>query len=190
MKLTLPNQLTVARIFFIPVFLLVFFIPIMDINHYILAGIFFFASVTDWLDGYLARKLNQLSDFGAFLDPVADKLMITAVLVCLVSKYPSFGVIISAVIIVGREITISALREWMASVGERAKVKVSYIGKVKTGFQMLAIGFMLYEVPLWGMNTLEIGKLFLYLAAALTFWSMLNYLKAAWPSLRESQENQ
>jgi len=190
MKLSLPNQLTLARIVFIPIFLLVFFIPILGINNYILAGIFFLASVTDWRDGYLARKWNQQSAFGAFLDPVADKLMIATVLVCLVSKYPSFGVIISAVIIVGREITISALREWMASLGERAKVKVSYTGKVKTSFQMLAIGFMLFEVPLWGMNTLETGKVFLYIAAGLTFWSMLGYLKAAWPSLYESQGNQ
>ncbi|VAW97577.1 CDP-diacylglycerol--glycerol-3-phosphate 3-phosphatidyltransferase [hydrothermal vent metagenome] len=190
MKLSLPNQLTVARIVFIPIFLLVFYIPLWGANNYILAGIFFIASVTDWLDGYLARRWDQQSDFGAFLDPVADKLMIATVLVCLVSKYPSFGVTISAVIIVGREITVSALREWMASLGERAKVKVGYPGKIKTGFQMLAIGLMLYEVPVWGINTLETGKIFLYIAAALTVWSMLGYLKAAWPSLYESQENQ
>ncbi len=190
MKLSLPNQLTVARIFFIPVFLLVFFIPIFGVNNYILAGIFFLASVTDWLDGYLARRWNQQSAFGAFLDPVADKLMIATVLVCLVSKYPTFGVTFAAVVIVGREIAISALREWMASVGERAKIKVGYPGKVKTGFQMFAIGLMLYEVPLLGINTLETGKIFLYIAAGLTVWSMLGYLKAAWPSLYESQENQ
>lgn len=190
MSLSLPNQLTVGRIFFIPIFLVVFYVPILDINHYILTLIFFLASVTDWLDGYLARKMNLQSAFGAFLDPVADKLMITAVLVCLVSKYPGFGVTISAVVIVGREITISALREWMAGVGDSAKVKVSYIGKVKTGVQMLAIGFMLFEVPLWGMQTLAVGKILLYIAAGLTFWSMLGYLRAAWPSLYESQENQ
>ncbi len=190
MKLSLPNQLTVARILFIPVFLLVFFIPLDGLNNYILMWIFLIAGVTDWFDGYLARKLNQQSAFGTFLDPVADKLMVATVLVCLVSKHPTFGVVISSVIIVGREITISALREWMAGVGEKSKVKVSYIGKVKTGLQMLAIGFMLYEVPLWGIPTLATGKILLYIAAGLTFWSMLGYLKAAWPSLYESQENQ
>ncbi len=191
MRMSLPNQLTVARIFFIPVFLLVFFIPIAGINNYILMWIFLFAGVTDWFDGYLARKWDQQSAFGAFLDPVADKLMVATVLVCLVSKHPTFGVIISSVIIVGREITISALREWMAKVGEHSRVKVSYIGKVKTAAQMLAIGFMLYEVPLFGLiPTLETGKILLYLSAGLTLWSMLSYLKAAWPSLYESQDNQ
>lgn len=190
MSLSLPNQLTVARIFFIPVFILVFFLPEFPLKNYVLTLIFFIAGVTDWYDGHLARKMNLQSAFGTFLDPVADKLMVATVLVCLVSLYPSFGVIISSVIIIGREITISALREWMATVGEKAKVKVNVVGKIKTSAQMLAIGLMLYEVPLFGVSTLETGKILLYIAAALTFWSMLTYLRAAWPSLYESQENQ
>ena len=190
MSLSLPNKLTVARIFFIPIFLLVFFIPELPLKNFILTLIFFIAGVTDWYDGHLARKLNLQSAFGAFLDPVADKLMVATALVCLVSTYPSFGVIISSVIIVGREITISALREWMAFVGEKSKVKVNWIGKIKTTAQMLAIGFMLYQVPLFGIPTLLVGKILLYLAAGLTLWSMFGYLKAAWPSLYESQENQ
>lgn len=190
MSLSLPNQITVGRILIIPVFLLVFFIPMFGLNNYILTVIFFIAGVTDWLDGYLARRLNLSSAFGAFLDPVADKLMVAIILICLVSKHPTFGIIISSIIIVGREITVSALREWMAGIGEKSKVKVSYIGKIKTAVQMLSIGFMLYEVPLWGMDTLGIGKILLYIAAGLTFWSMLIYLKAAWPSLYDSQDNQ
>lgn len=190
MSLSLPNQLTVARLFFIPIFIVVFFIPDLPLKNFILTLIFFIAGVTDWYDGHLARKLNLQSAFGAFLDPVADKLMVATALVCLVSVYPSIGVIISAVIIVGREITISALREWMATVGEKSKVKVNWIGKIKTTAQMLAIGFMLYEVPLLGMPTLLVGQILLYIAAALTLWSMFGYLKAAWPSLYESQENQ
>ena len=190
MSLSLPNKLTVARIFFIPIFVLVFFLPEFSGKNFMLTLIFFVAGVTDWFDGHLARKLNQQSEFGAFLDPVADKLMVATVLVCLVSQYPSFGVILSSIIIVGREITISALREWMASVGEKSKVRVNFIGKIKTSAQMLAIGLMLYEVPLYGLPTLLTGKILLYIAAALTFWSMLTYLRAAWPSLYESQENQ
>jgi len=190
MSLSLPNQLTVGRIFFIPIFLLVFFIPIYGVNNYILTVIFFFAGITDWLDGYLARRLNLSSSLGEFLDPVADKLIVATILVCLVSKHPTFGLVLSSVVIIGREITVSALREWMASIGEKSKVKVTYIGKVKTAAQMLSIGFMLYEVPLWGMDIHAIGKILLYIAAGLTFWSMLIYLKAAWPSLYESQENQ
>ena len=190
MSLSLPNQLTVARIFLIPIFIGVFFAPEFQFKNFVLTLIFFIAGVTDWFDGYLARKLNQQSAFGTFLDPVADKLMVSTVLVCLVSMHPSFGVIVSSIIVVGREITISALREWMASVGEMSKVKVNYIGKIKTSAQMLAIGFMLYEVPLFDMPILAIGKVLLYIAAGLTLWSMFGYLKAAWPSLYESQENQ
>lgn len=187
MNLNIPNILTLFRIALIPVFVGFFFLPVSGYNHIILASIYFIAGITDWFDGYIARRFNQLSAFGAFLDPVADKLMVTVALVLLVSAHPGALMAIPAAIIVGREITISALREWMANVGDKTKVRVSLIGKFKTAAQMWAIGFMLFEKPLGSFSTLEFGYLLLYISAALTLWSMVIYIIAAWPSLNSKE---
>jgi CDP-diacylglycerol--glycerol-3-phosphate 3-phosphatidyltransferase len=184
-----PNILTLLRILLIPVFILVYYLPYRWASA-IVVGLFVTAAVTDWLDGYLARRLNQSSPFGAFLDPVADKLMVAAALILLttdvriqtsVLDYRLFAVVV--LIIIGREIAVSALREWMAELGERARVAVSYLGKIKTGGQMIAIPFLLYREPLLGFPVLRIGEWLLYIAAGLTLWSMAIYLRAAWPSL-------
>jgi CDP-diacylglycerol--glycerol-3-phosphate 3-phosphatidyltransferase len=180
-----PNLLTLLRILLIPVYVVVFYLPWEGANE-ACALIFGVAALTDWLDGYLARRLGQQSRFGAFLDPVADKLMVAAALILLVEADPNPWLTVPAVVIIGREITISALREWMAELGARAKVAVSWLGKVKTAGQMLAILLLIYREPLWGLPVYEIGKGLLAVAAALTLWSMLVYLRAAWPSLREA----
>jgi CDP-diacylglycerol--glycerol-3-phosphate 3-phosphatidyltransferase len=177
-----PNVLTVSRIALIPVFLLVFYLPVPWGNE-TCAGIFLLAALTDWLDGYLARRLGQVSRFGAFLDPVADKLMVAVALIMLVQADPTPWVVIPAAVIVGREITVSALREWMAQVGGRAHVKVKLIGKIKTTAQMLAILFMLLRGPVLDWPVYQFGLGLLYLAAVLTLVSMMVYLRAAWPSL-------
>jgi CDP-diacylglycerol--glycerol-3-phosphate 3-phosphatidyltransferase len=145
------------------------------------AAIFGLAAITDWLDGYLARRLRQQSVFGAFLDPVADKLMVAVALVLLVEANHNLYITIPVVIIVGREIAISALREWMSEIGERATVAVSIIGKVKTTAQMIAILLLLYDAPVGVFPTRDVGLVLLYVAAALTLWSMLIYMRAAWP---------
>ena len=183
MNLNIPNILTLFRIALIPVFVVVFFVALFDYNNVLLASIYFIAGITDWFDGYLARKWNQQSAFGAFLDPVADKLMVTVALVLLVSAHPGALMALPAAIIVGREITISALREWMANVGDVAAVKVSLVGKFKTAAQMWAVGFLLFEKNLGWLPTMTVGYILLYISAALTLWSMVVYLKAAWPSL-------
>ncbi|OGI43231.1 MAG: CDP-diacylglycerol--glycerol-3-phosphate 3-phosphatidyltransferase [Candidatus Muproteobacteria bacterium RBG_16_64_11] len=184
-----PNLLTLLRIALIPVFVLVYYLPYAWAPP-LATALFVLAALTDWLDGYLARRLNQTSAFGAFLDPVADKMMVASALMLLaadpevharVLDTHLFTVVI--IIILGREITVSALREWMAELGNRASVAVSFIGKFKTGSQMLAIPFLLYRQPLAGLPVFKIGEFLLYLAAALTLWSMLAYLKAAWPTL-------
>lgn len=187
MNLTLPNQLTLARIAVLPVFVLVFYMPLFGLNNYILTVLYFFAGITDWFDGYLARKWQQQSAFGAFLDPVADKLLVAVALVLIASKHNDIFITISSAIIIGREITISALREWMANIGQTNTVAVSIIGKIKTTAQMLAIGFLLYEVPIGDFNVLLTGISLLVIAALLTLWSMLIYLKAAWPHLTKDQ---
>jgi cardiolipin synthase (CMP-forming) len=185
MPLNIPNLLTWFRILMIPVFVAVFYVPDDTLNlhqkHLLSTFVFWLASITDWLDGYLARKLNQGSAFGAFLDPVADKLMVAAALIVLV-KLNLVDVII-AFIIIGREITISALREWMAQLGDSKSVAVSMLGKFKTAFQMIAILFLLYQEPLFGISTLGWGTLLIYLAAALTLWSMVYYLMLAMPQI-------
>jgi len=178
----IPNLLTLLRIVLIPVFVLVYYLPIEN-GHLIAAGIFALAGVTDYLDGYLARKLNQSSPFGAFLDPVADKLMVAVALVMLVETFASVWITIPAVIIVSREIVISALREWMAELGKRASVAVSFVGKVKTSLQMLAIFLLVAAEPFSDMSWA--GIVSLYAAALLTLWSMVAYLRAAWPDLTE-----
>ena len=187
MTWTIPNLLTVLRIAVIPVFMLAYYLP-FSWGFTLAALLFAFAAVTDWLDGFLARMLNQTSSFGAFLDPVADKLMVAAALVVLVDKnplpLPDLVLVVPAIVIIGREIAISALREWMAVVGESAAVAVSMVGKVKTTLQMIAIFLLIWRQPILDLPTVWIGLTLLYVATALTLWSMWRYLVAAWPTLR------
>jgi len=183
LKLTIPTLLTLARIVMIPVLVLVFYLPygwssIAAVTLFILAGL------TDWLDGWIARRFQMTSSFGAFLDPVADKLMVAVALIIVVQRHPEIGLALSAAIIIGREITISALREWMAALGESGRVKVAWTGKIKTILQMVAIGFLLYGQDLGPLPVLEIGRWLLIAAAALTIVSMFSYLRAAWPAMR------
>ena len=180
MPLNLPNILTWMRIGMIPLFIAVFYLP--HAWAFPLAAIIFaLAGITDAADGYLARRLNQQSRFGAFLDPVADKLMVAAALVLLVAEHGDGSVVLAlpAIIIIGREIAISALREWMAEIGERRKVAVSSLGKLKTILQMVAIFALLYYQPILGLPTFEIGVVLLYVAALMTLVSMGAYLRAA-----------
>ena len=200
----LPNNLTIARIVMIPLFVAIAYWPpamgigqpaISDnmianigmyqfsdslLRHFLLTFIFVLAAVTDWLDGYFARKLNMTSAFGRFLDPVADKLMVAAALIILVQWHPDIMMPISAIVIISREIAVSALREWMAELGNRTSVAVSYVGKLKTTFQMVAITVLLLN---WeSLETLGYGLMLI--SVALTLWSMMIYLKAAWPYLK------
>ena len=180
--MNIPNSITLFRIAIIPVFVALFFTDVNWKNE-TLTVLFVAAAVTDWLDGYLARKLQQTSAFGAFLDPVADKLMVAAALVLLVQADPRAAIAIPAVVIIGREIAISALREWMAELGQRSTVSVAMVGKFKTVAQMTSISLMLYgKSP--GNQIYEIGVWLLYVAAVLTLWSMVVYLRAAWPLMR------
>jgi CDP-diacylglycerol--glycerol-3-phosphate 3-phosphatidyltransferase len=191
-KFQIANALTIARIVMIPLVVVCFYLP-YSWGKSAAAMLFIAAAVTDSLDGYLARKLNQMSALGAFLDPVADKLMVAIALILLVSDEPFYLrpfnfdphmlITITAAIIVGREITISALREWMAEMGARGKVAVSSMGKTKTIFQMTGLSMMLYRDDLLGLPVVELGVACLVTAAALTLWSMLAYLSAAWPEL-------
>lgn len=178
--MNLPNILTLSRIVMIPVFVAIFYLP-AQWSYVVSAAIFAIAGATDWLDGYLARKLDQSTPFGAFLDPVADKLMVAVALTVLIEEHASFILTVPAMVIIGREIVISALREWMAEIGSRASVAVSYIGKIKTTAQMVSI-IMLLAVPPGG-TIAWLGTALLYLAAVLTLWSMVLYLQAAWPDL-------
>ena len=187
MPLNIPNLITWLRILLIPVFVAVFYLSDHTLSPYlknlVAAAVFLLASITDWLDGYLARKLDQYSAFGAFLDPVADKLMVAAALIVLVRLGRADAII--AFIIIGREITISALREWMAQLGESKSVAVSMLGKVKTTFQMIAIIMLLYHERLLGINIHLIGSWLLDIAALLTLWSMGYYLMLASPKLKK-----
>ncbi|PFG08464.1 CDP-diacylglycerol--glycerol-3-phosphate 3-phosphatidyltransferase [Marinobacter sp. LV10MA510-1] len=178
--MNIPNILTLSRIVMIPVFVFIFYMPVQW-SYLVSAVIFTLAAVTDWLDGYLARKLNQSTPFGAFLDPVADKLMVAVALAVLIEEHAALILTLPATIIIGREIVISALREWMAEIGSRASVAVSYIGKIKTVAQMAAIIGLLAFPP--GVVQADIAIGLLYVAAGLTLWSMGLYLKAAWPDL-------
>ena len=182
--MNLPNILTVSRIVLIPVFVIAYYLP-FEWNAIACASLFFIAGCTDYLDGYLARKLNQATPFGAFLDPVADKLMVAIVLVLIVQEHNNVLLTIASAVIIGREITIASLREWMAEIGQRAAVKVSPLGKWKTSVQMLAIGFLLFQDDVLGMPVTLIGNWLLYVAAILTLWSMVNYLSAAYIILKE-----
>jgi len=183
--MNIPNLLTLLRIALIPVFVVVFFLN-FSWSNIACAGIFSFAAITDWLDGYLARRLQQHTKLGAFLDPVADKLMVAAALVLLVQRYPTVWMAVPALIIISREISISALREWMAVLGERASVAVSYIGKVKTFVQMVAIAGLLANITDYANVLVILSYLLLYVSAILTVWSMVMYLRAAWPVLQRS----
>lgn len=178
----IPNCLTLLRIALIPLLVVVFYLPWIYSNV-ACTFIFFIAGVSDWLDGYLARKMNLETPFGAFLDPVADKVMVAIILVLIVQQQASPYLAVPAAIIIGREITIASLREWMAEIGQRAKVKVSELGKWKTTAQMLAIGLLLYREDAFGLPINSIGYVLLYIAAALTLWSMVNYLSVALKSL-------
>ena len=203
----LPNNLTIARIAMIPLFVAIAYwppalgigVPMISDNaianlgmnmdafsdsflrHLILTFLFILAAITDWLDGYLARRMNITSAFGRFLDPVADKLMVAAALIVLVQWHPNIIMAIAAIVIISREIAVSALREWMAELGNRTSVAVSYVGKLKTTFQMIAIIVLLLN---W--ESLEIlGYVLMIAAVILTLWSMMIYMKAAWPSLKQ-----
>jgi CDP-diacylglycerol--glycerol-3-phosphate 3-phosphatidyltransferase/cardiolipin synthase len=179
-----PNSLTFLRIVLIPVFVGIFYLQVPWARP-VCAAVFGLAALTDWFDGYLARRLGQTSPLGAFLDPVADKLMVAVALVLLVQADPRAVLALPAAVIIGREITVSALREWMAELGARARVAVSTAGKFKTTAQMVAILLLILDDSLWGLPVYDIGLVLLYIAALLTLWSMLLYLRAAWPSLIE-----
>jgi CDP-diacylglycerol--glycerol-3-phosphate 3-phosphatidyltransferase len=186
LKLNLANILTLLRIAAIPVVVVCFYSP-LDYARPIAAVLFGLAAITDMIDGWVARRFGQMSRFGEFLDPVADKLMVAIVLVMLVQAQSSWFEDVIAMIIIGREITISALREWMATIGERANVKVDITGKIKTTLQMFGIAFMVWKVPLFGIPVYTIGFVLLVLAAVMTIWSMIVYLRAAWPFILADQ---
>lgn len=183
--MTIPNMLTLFRIFLVPLFILFFYLPFASLTILTVA-IFVFAALTDWLDGYLARNLSQTSRLGAFLDPVADKLVVVIALVLLVGEHAFPWMAIPAAVIIGREIVVSALREWMAEIGKRTSVAVSYLAKVKTFVQMLAIFLLLIgrvHTLSWAKWFAWTGYIGLYVAAALTVWTLLLYLQAAWSEL-------
>lgn len=183
MVYNIPNILTLLRIGLIPILVVTFYLP-FTWSHAVTAAVFALAGLTDWLDGYLARQLGQMSAFGAFLDPVADKLMVAVALVMIVGEHPGMWLAIPAAVIIGREIAISALREWMAEVGSRAKVAVSHIGKVKTTAQIIALLLLLYGQSVGAFPTMLVGMVLLYVAALLTLWSGFSYIRAAWPLLK------
>ena len=187
--LNIPNLLSLFRILLIPVFIAIFYLPIPS-NHLICAIIFAIAAFTDWLDGYLARRLNQMSRFGAFIDPVADKLIVAVALMILIAQESAYWFTVPAMIIVGREIVVSALREWMAELGKRTTLAVVKVAKYKTAVQMIAIFLLILANPAQISNfqqfAMTTGYALIYIAAILTLWSMIIYLKAAWPDLWES----
>jgi len=185
MPFNIPILLTWLRIVAIPLMITVYFLPASWAEPHerdlVATLIFMAAAITDWADGYLARKLDQTSAFGAFLDPVADKLMVAAALIILVQLGRTDAIV--ATIIIGREITISALREWMAKIGAAKNVAVSMLGKIKTAAQMLAIPALLYDAQLFGLDLGLLGNWLIWIAALLTLWSMGYYLRMAWPEI-------
>jgi len=183
-RLTLPTILTLFRIVLLPVMVIVFYLPFRGANL-AAAAIFIAAALTDWLDGWIARRYGMTSAFGAFLDPVADKLMVAVTLFLLVERNPSQMLAVTSAVIVGREISISALREWMAEIGQRAKVGVATVGKIKTIVQMVALVVLLYQHDSPELRLYRVGEYLLVAAAALTIWSALVYVRAAWPVLTE-----
>ncbi|MGR9073050.1 MAG: CDP-diacylglycerol--glycerol-3-phosphate 3-phosphatidyltransferase [Gammaproteobacteria bacterium] len=178
LEYNLPTILTLMRIASIPLLVVVYYLP-WQYSNFLCTVIFVAAAITDWLDGHLARKMDMETTFGAFLDPVADKLMVAIILVLIVQTEANTLLTVPAAIIIGREITIASLREWMAEIGERKQVAVSNLGKWKTGFQMTALGCLLFRDDLFFLPVKAIGYLCLYVAAILTLWSMMNYLKIA-----------
>ena len=184
--MNIPNILTVLRVLLIPIIVLLFYLP-FQWSYLAASAVFTIAAVTDWLDGYLARRLQQSTPFGAFLDPVADKLMVAVALVLLVEEHANLWLTLPATIIIGREIVVSALREWMAELGARAHVAVSNLGKWKTAAQMVALIILLANPPL-ATVWVGLGYALLIIAAALTLWSMVHYLMAAWPHLSPSDK--
>ena len=195
MKLTIPTMLTLLRILLIPVLAIVFYLP-YGWTNFAAAAVFGLASITDWLDGWIARRYHQYSAFGAFLDPVADKLMVATALFLIVQGHPTAWMALWAAVIVGREIAVSALREWMAELGQRARVAVAKVGKIKTIAQMVALLCLLYAInpakpphpmPWMGELIFHIGDWLLAIAALLTLWSGYEYLRAAWPVLRAGE---
>lgn len=198
--MNLPNILTLVRILIIPFFVAIFYLPFSS-AHLIASLLFAAASITDWLDGYLARSMKLSTRLGAFLDPVADKLIVSIALVMIVGEsqfqfvsvpnavvsIPAILLVAPAAIIVSREIVVSALREWMAEIGKRRSVAVSWLGKVKTGVQMVALVVLLYCGPATSSIIIFLGYILLYIAAGLTLWSMVIYLKAAWPELTSNE---
>mgnify|MGYP001553722948 FL=1 len=189
MRINLPTWLTLFRVALLPVMVVAFYLPFP--GHNITAAIVFvLAAFTDWLDGYLARRMNLTSAFGAFLDPVADKLMVAVTLFLLVESHrggwPGILMAVTAAVIVGREISVSALREWMAEIGMRATVKVAFVGKLKTVMQMVALVVLIvqHEKAAEALRLYHIGEALLVIAGVLTIWSGLYYLRAAWPILR------
>lgn len=179
-----PNIVSISRILLIPFLVIAYYLPFAG-AHSLASTIFLIACLTDWLDGYLARKLNQSTPFGAFLDPVADKLVVAASIILVIGHGGLEWLTLPSIVIIGREIAVSALREWMAELGMRKSVAVSYVGKVKTVLQMISVLFLLYytagATPAW---FLILGYVMYYAAAGLTLWSMFLYFKAAWPQLR------
>ncbi len=192
MLITTPTSFTLLRIGLTPIFVVAYYLP-YTWSYAFATALFIVAGLTDWLDGYLARRLNQQSAFGAFLDPVADKLMVTTTLVLLVGDADIRESVVSQIlftivvaIIIGREIVVSALREWMAELGQRASVAVSLIGKVKMITQIVAISLLIYRQPIGEFSTAVLGEILLYVAAGFTLWSMVLYLRAAWLNLGDS----
>jgi CDP-diacylglycerol--glycerol-3-phosphate 3-phosphatidyltransferase len=192
MRINLPTWLTLFRVLLLPVMVVVFYLPFRWSNLGA-AAVFVVAGFTDWLDGYLARRMNLTSAFGAFLDPVADKLMVAVTLFLLVQSHPGGwqGVLlaVTASVIVGREISVSALREWMAQIGARSKVKVAFLGKLKTLAQMVALVVLLVQHDTESLASYNVGETLLVLAGILTIWSGVDYLRAAWPSLRGDSDD-
>ena len=187
MPFNIPILLTWCRILLIPLLVGVFYLPqdwlSLQEKNQAATIIFIVAALTDWLDGYLARKLEQTSAFGAFLDPVADKLMVAVASIVLVDLDRTSALV--AIIIIGREIAISALREWMAQIGKSSSVAVSMVGKIKTVAQMVSIPMLLFQSPLWLIDMTVLGNWLIYLAALLTLWSMGYYIRRAWDQLKD-----
>ena len=187
-RVNIPNILTGLRILLIPILVGVFYLTPVEFRYVLSAFVFTIASLTDWLDGFLARRLGQQTPFGAFLDPVADKLIVAVALVLLVEVHASAVLALPALVIVGREIVVSALREWMARYSEKRSVAVSVLGKVKTVAQMVAIILLLALGPVHDQYVIA-GFALLYFSAGLTLWSMYEYLKLAWPDLVSGMRN-
>ena len=182
----LPNTLTWLRILMIPAIIILFYVLPYPWSDPAACAAVALAGITDSLDGYYARKLGQTSRLGAFLDPVADKLIVAAAMILIVSRDPRWFLVIASIVIIGREIAVSALREWMAEIGARGKIKVSLLGKYKTIMQIVGLSFLLFRQSLFGIPIYKFGIILTAVAVVLTLWSMIAYLRLAWPELRGS----